>query len=76
MVAAAADSLAAMRDYRKLGTAIAMMMRIMATTITISMSVNPLLLRIALPHLGLTCLTNPREALHFACRTQILDDEG
>jgi hypothetical protein len=74
MVAAAPDSLAAMRDCKKLGTAIAIMMRIMATTITISMSVNPLLLRIALPHPQY--LPDYRlELLHFACRTQLFADE-
>ena len=49
IAAAAADSLAAMRERRKLGTAIAAMTRMIATTINSSMRENPLLLRIASP---------------------------
>jgi hypothetical protein len=45
--ATADDSLAAMRERRKLGTATAAMIRMMATTINSSMSENPLLVRIA-----------------------------
>jgi hypothetical protein len=43
------DSLAAMREFRKLGTPIAAMMRMMATTINNSIRENPLALRIASP---------------------------
>jgi hypothetical protein len=47
--AAAADSLAAIRERRKLGTATAAMIRMMATTTSTSIRENPLALRIASP---------------------------
>jgi hypothetical protein len=52
IAATAADSLAAMRECRKLGIAIAAMIRMMATTINSSIRENPvvlLFLRIASP---------------------------
>jgi hypothetical protein len=47
--ATADDSLAIRRDRRKLGTAIAAMINMMATTINSSMRENPFALRIASP---------------------------
>src|SRR5260370_20165772 len=50
--AAATDSLATMRECRKLGIAIAAMIRMIATTINSSMRENPVVFRIASPYPG------------------------